>query len=539
MGIPSYYKKLVSSVNGLISKSVPQEDIDWLWMDFNCLIYHCLHRDDLREYPGEQEKDKWESELLNNVITYTLKVIHKVGAKQGVRICIDGVVPMAKMRQQRLRRFKSAYLAARGISKEGKGELKEGYVSPLWDTNAITPGTEFMSKLHTRLEKISNKKIHISSSDEPGEGEHKIMSDWRSGLYKGNFAIYGLDADLLVLTLLNRELYGFENKVYLFREEMTNGKITRDSLGEEEFEWFSINVLREHICNRIPNIDLHKDYIINYCCAMSILGNDFLPSSLGLKMRDDGHSELLQILDKLMEKGVYIVDPNNQNLQLSKDGLFTLFTLLSIEESSRISYYIYKKMMQAKGLGLLDSTMDLRIGDNNWPLDNIQELCLKTDKKELVNGWESTYIEKWFPGFDNIPYNIHKICEEYLYTIQWTWNYYIGKMGTVCYNWYYPHRLPPLWKWLSAYLEKNKLSSFPNKVLIQAKDIQPLEQLCIVLPLESWDLIPSCKQKDLPSIAPQYFPSEFSFDPIGKRFFWECEAEIPLISICEIKALFS
>jgi 5'-3' exonuclease len=535
MGIPAYYKKLISSVNGLLSKSAPTEDIDWLWMDFNCLIYHCLYRDDLRQYPGIQENDEWEKELIENVVKYTQKIITKVNPKQGVRICIDGVVPMAKMRQQRLRRFKSSWLHSKGIDKNNNKSIikdKNDITIPQWDTNSITPGTQFMTKLKQRLERLTNRKIHISSSDEPGEGEHKIMMDWRTGQYNtGNFAIYGLDADLIVLTLLNKELCNFTNTIYLFREEINSGKIQRDSLGEEEFEWFSINALHNHICKDIIDKNKYKQYIINYCFTMSILGNDFLPSSLGLKMRDDGHTELIEILNKLMDKSIDIV---TSDFNISRNGLFTLFSILSVEEPHRISYYIYKKMLQAKNLGLIDQSVKLDIGDNNCPLLHIEEMVLKSDKKDLVLNWEDKYM-KWFSGFDSI----NGLCEDYLYTIQWTWNYYIGKMDSICYNWYYPHRLPPLWKWLRDYLDKNELSTFPNSVLVRANDITTTEQLCIVLPLDSWHLIPPCKQKELPQIAPQYFPEDFTFDTIGKRFFWECEAEIPLISICEIKALFS
>lgn len=534
MGIPSYYKKLVSSVNGLISKSTPSEEISWLWMDFNCLIYHCLQCDNLREYPGESEKEEWEKELIECIVKYTQKVINKVGATQGVSICIDGVVPMAKMRQQRLRRFKSAWMTARGISKDSGESIKENKES--WDTNAITPGTHFMDKLKIRLERLTNKKICLSAADKPGEGEHKIMMDWRTSNYNGNFAIYGLDADLLVLTLLNREIYNLNNTIYLFREEINSGKIERDSLGEEEFEWFSVNVLRDYICSSILDKEKHSKYIINYCFAMSILGNDFLPSSLGLKIRDDGHNELLQILKKLQDKNILLI---NSDLSICKDGLYNLFTMLSVNESERISHYIYKKNMQAKNIGLVDdNSIEVNIGDNNWPLSHIEESCLRGHKKELCNNWEMKY-KSWFSGFEFE--STDKLCRDYLYTIQWTWAYYTGDMKNVCYNWYYPHRLPPLWKWLRDYISNSmyNILDFPKMVHVQAKDISPFEQLCIVLPLDSWNLIPDCKYKILPQLVPQYFPEDFTFDSLGKRFFWECEAEIPLISICEIKALFT
>ena len=53
-----------------------------------------------------------------------------------------------------------------------------------------------MKKLHAALEEMIRGNWVLSSSDEPGEGEHKIMAAWRSGRYTGPCAVYGLDADL-------------------------------------------------------------------------------------------------------------------------------------------------------------------------------------------------------------------------------------------------------------------------------------------------------------------------------------------------------
>ena len=38
-------------------------------------------------------------------------------------------------------------------------------------------------------------------------------------------------------------------------------------------------------------------------------------------------------------------------------------------------------------------------------------------------------------------------------------------------------------------------------------------------------------------IAPQFFPDIFTFESVGKRFFWECEALIPIPTIVELKSL--
>ena len=75
MGIPSYYKKLIDTVPGLVTKGHPSDNIQWLFMDFNCLIYHCLHREDTPPYPGDSNKEEWEIELCNSIVKYCLKVI--------------------------------------------------------------------------------------------------------------------------------------------------------------------------------------------------------------------------------------------------------------------------------------------------------------------------------------------------------------------------------------------------------------------------------------------------------------------------------
>jgi 5'-3' exonuclease len=248
MGIPSYYKKLIDTVQGLVLRRHPEEIVDWLFMDFNCLIYHCLYQKDMPVYPGITEQESWEADFMERIVRYALHVIRQVQPAVGVYLAIDGVVPMAKMRQQRLRRFKSVWLNTHATEIHSK-----------WDTNAITPGTVFMKKLRIRLEKMmkEDNTWRFSSSDEPGEGEHKIMAQWRTGTYQGNMAVYGLDADLVVLSLLGRTTCPSIDKVWLFREEMQEGAIVYED-GSACFEWFSIHALSEWLSSAYPLEDKQK-----------------------------------------------------------------------------------------------------------------------------------------------------------------------------------------------------------------------------------------------------------------------------------------
>ena len=514
MGIPSYYKKLIKTSRGLVTTY--KHDVDWLFMDFNCLIYHCIS-----PYPGDDngddKKEEWEASLLTSIRTYCVQVYKQVAPKQGVFIAIDGVVPMAKMRQQRLRRFKSIWLA------------KQESVQK-WDTNAITPGTEFMRRLRVMLEQMIREGLpfFLSSSDEPGEGEHKILAEWRKGGYKGNFAVYGLDADLIILSMLGQECCSLKNEIWLFREvqnvpvshtmrgvprEVQDTKDAKDAKDAcNLFEWFSINVLRSWVCT--------DRSILNYCCAMSILGNDFLPSSLGLKIRDNGHEYLCTILSQMAAEGISLVDDTNE---LCMEGLKWLFTALSIKESEQIGAYLVKKIEMGYGV-------NVPCGHNDWPLMQQEEHVLLRGRG-LDPAWKSSYLS--LLKHDSIA----TVCEEYLRGIQWNWSYYTGK--PVCFNWYYSFSLPPLWEWLRDYIGSLSNGLPTCEILYLANDIRPVEQLALVLPLESWSLIPPCPEKRLPILAPQFYPSAFSFESVGKRFFWECEAMIPMPSIKEIKEIIS
>jgi 5'-3' exoribonuclease 4 len=535
MGIPSYYKKLLNTVPDLIKRGRPNAGIDWLFMDFNCLIYHCLHRADTPVYPGEAGREEWEHQFIACIVQYCLKVIKEVAPQSGVFIAIDGVVPMAKMRQQRLRRFKSVWLRKADAN--------------TWDTNAITPGTLFMKKLHTGLADMirhKGKTWILSNSDQPGEGEHKLLAEWRTGKYQGHFAVYGLDADLIVLSLLGQEQCKLSNEIWLFREEVEKGQIAYDAMGEEQFEWFSIHALRDWLSaeassdplsegqrilpcfQRGMDPQVKRQFILNYACAMSVLGNDFLPSSLGLKIREDGHAELLNLL-RVQEP---LID--STTLEISLSGLTSLFARLVMQETDRIETYVAKKRMTARAL----AGTPCPIGDNNWPLAHIAEECLvdPANKRKLIMNWQNNYLHNFFPGHRTLSHR-DAICESYLYGIQWIWAYYTGQTSSVCFNWYYPHSLPPLWEWVYSYLDKRRLPVFPEKVWVRAEDIRPVEQLTLVLPLESWSLIPPCKEKQFPSLAPQFFPAAFSFESVGKRFFWECETQIPMPSIRELKAV--
>ena len=560
MGIPSYYRQLLQDVPELVIKQHPTDALSWLFMDYNGLIYHCLQHADVPPY-SEENREEWETAFLEIVVSSTLWMIRQVAPTVGVFLAMDGVVPMAKMRQQRLRRFTSVWLRTHDASQKQEPEKAEkaekAEKTDRWDTNAITPGTVFMTRLRQRLERMIREHgtatWHLSSSDEPGEGEHKILSAWRTGAYQGSVAVYGLDADLIVLSLLGMETAG-RSQVWLFREVetrasphpspiRTSGTDSHPSHGASAgsremsvvvenscaspqeggvgcaptMEWFSVHALRSWLIREVAPAS-HRNFLLSYMMAMSFLGNDFLPRSIGLTLRQEGHSVLIDALHLLLSQGTSLVCPDT--LEIREDGLLRLLRMFASQEETHIAHALFQKQRQARYVDRVP------LGDKDWPLTQNEEAFLLRGKDTLVPGWQELYRTTFFPGQER-----SRICSEYLYGIQWNWAYYTGRYEEVCFNWYYPFTLPPLWTWLCV----ETCPSFPGTVQVRVTDIRPVEQLAAVLPLESWGLIPPCAERSLPLLAPYWFPTSFSFHSVGKRFFWECEAMIPIPSIMEVK----
>jgi len=143
-----------------------------------------------------------------------------------VLIAFDGVAPVAKLNQQRERRYKSWFTSVVEHTITQKNALLDPLsaaaatttTTPVgdhkaWNTSAITPGTKFMNKLNTQMRDYCGIKAReigttvayiYSGSDIAGEGEHKIFEYIReNAMYHKDTTtlIYGLDADLIMLCL--------------------------------------------------------------------------------------------------------------------------------------------------------------------------------------------------------------------------------------------------------------------------------------------------------------------------------------------------
>ena len=173
-------------------------------MDCNSLIYDAVFELNKDDSVDKSNHDNYEK--IFNSINYQKNfiLINFVNPKQNCIIAFDGVAPLAKLNQQRIRRFKSSYESTI------KNSITQVTNTTTWNRSCITPGTSFMKKLALKIEtlkfnnNINNLNIITSTSNEEGEGEHKIFDYIRNNIDEHNkhdTVIYGLDADLIMLSL--------------------------------------------------------------------------------------------------------------------------------------------------------------------------------------------------------------------------------------------------------------------------------------------------------------------------------------------------
>jgi 5'-3' exonuclease len=490
MGIPSFYRHLCKRHPELISRDV--KETEWLALDFNCAMYHVLHK--MPDYDPDQ-KAAWEKNFRKEICAYLMTIVDLVNPK-GVYVSCDGVVCAAKRRQQRLRRFKGPWVSAIEDSLRGSTKVR-------WDQNALTPGTAFMASLGKDLVKtgsaIQKRGIPciVSTTEEPGEGEHKLMRHLRGLDSLESCVIYGLDADLLLLAML------------LVREKGIPVHLLREA---QEFEqsntgWCTVDVPRL-IDVLLPSHERVDDFV----AAMSLLGNDFVPKSLTHTVRDDGIPGLIQTMKRVLwSQGRTLIVSD----KIDGVSLRAIVTAMASEEEQNLVKSCVGAIRSRNRQVFADSAEEQAVAEwqaspSRWAtilsLYDSRNRCLKS-------AWKTIYAS-WCPDASGL---------EYLATLSWVYDYYKGR--PVDLGWAYEPHLPPLWSDLIESIGSN-IDSPP---LAYEAYLPAWVHLLAVLPETSAKALLKKSQLTLMKSHPLYWPTQFSLFDVGASQIWQTEAVIPTI----------
>lgn len=386
MGIPSYFTHIIRKYPNIITPF--QHLVHNFYLDSNSIIYDAVASMDKHTVDFERVLIQLVCQKIDHYLTMVKPA--------RVIIAFDGVPPMAKIKQQRERRYKGL------ITQQMLGE------SSGWNTVQITPGTTFMKQLNQGLRQHFQgydqrySFFKLSTSEESGEGEHKIFEHIRAFPEEHQTQetlIYGLDSDLIVLSLHHLK-YG---NIRLLREAPAF------MVDSKEPHVLEVKQLAEGIQTMVP---LH-DYVL----LTLFLGNDFMPHFPALNLRSNGMELLLQCYQEL-------------KLPLFQDGMVwkhvrTFIERLSQgEKGSIVKNFLYRKRF-------IPDTSTLEKQVNNMPMVQMgKELYIEPTKE----GWEKRYYETLCPQ------DIPTVCRDFVHMLEWNMLYYTTGCpnGTIYYPWAYP-----------------------------------------------------------------------------------------------------
>jgi 5'-3' exoribonuclease 1 len=491
MGIPSYTKRLLKS-NQVIETP---EKIDNLFIDFNGMIHPSSHKviKKYTELGGTYTKAFIETAIIKQCCDDLQSVVKMTTPSGLLYIAVDGVAPFAKLKQQRLRRFK----------------IKEDS-SPLFNSSSITPGTIFMDKLNKRVQVFCNKtfkhlRLIFSGSDIPGEGEHKLINYLRNTpeISEETSVLFGLDADLVMLTLSTHL-----NHLYIFREEQ-DPQVIKD-YGSHTY--INVQRVRDYLLQDVvaktgiesPDIcTIINDYIL--LCFLG--GNDFI-----------GHIPSIEIkcgsLDKLMD--------------LYWEFLLKENTSGYLTTNFKINWSPFKKFMNN-----LASKEQEMVVENHKLMSKRKspdaELPSSDPIKFHTRGWELRYYQEYFLVGETVePEEIKEWSNQYIDTLEWILMYYSGKC--IDNQHYFNHNHTPILRDINKQLQKRTTDT----IFKETPFCSPHEQLLCVLPPSSFELLP----KEYRIVAEKHlahcFPIKCIEDTSYCTMNWQAKVIFPPVDFAEM-----
>jgi 5'-3' exonuclease len=586
MGVPgfvawlrSYFKDemIMTKIMSSLLDSNSSDLVEILYIDGNCLIHpKCFEV--IANCKTQLEADKLEKIMFKRICKYISYLVGYVQPK----ICyfaVDGVGPAAKINQQRYRRYKA--IEDNDIKQKIKDKYKIKTINE-WNNTVITPGTQFMRRLHDYLldyftqQNQQNKTKYIYSSYlTPGEGEHKILNHLRNlpNDNNNNYVIYGLDADLFFLSLSCDK-----KNIYLLREEhhFINGKMEKVELFDlvddvsEDLRYVSIDIVKKcyniRLCDivkkRIDFDDVVTDkkclnkllsrtnYYTDFVFICYLLGNDFLPHLPTIDIKKGGLDIIIDCyidtyininLNSNSDQLIQLVTKHDGNIAINNIFLTELLRSMSeLEEQfyrEIIPKYEYK-MARRNKMGCLSSdpyAVEL------WELENMIHIN-KEDKSndpiKLGYGdkdvWKFRYYEYYFNISQHYDEFVDMTSKMYLEGLVWVTKYYY--VNCPSWQWKYPFAHAPFISDIYNFIVKNNFDI--NTIIFNiGKPLTPQLQLLAVLPNKCNDLVEKeyrylMTNTNSPII--DMYPKSVKLDTLHKDMYWSCIPMLPYLDIDRI-----
>ena len=524
MGIPAYFSYIVKNHPEIIRRLCKNDiEVSNFYLDSNSIIYDCVHNIDI-----DQITDSIAISIIHKVIAKIEEYIDLISPINIIYIAFDGVAPVAKLDQQRDRRYKSWYqgLIMRQIDKAKKADP--------FNTTSITPGTKFMQTLNKMISnhfaqnkgKYRVNDIFVSTSDIPGEGEHKIFDFIRTSKFvttDSTNIVYGLDADLIMLSMNHLPV---NNQLFLFRETPHFIQSIDSSLEPNETYLIDIPEFAKIVSERMNNGNSKgPNRTYDYILLCFFLGNDFMPHFPSINIRTGGVDKMISAykatigdLDEILTDGKTI---NWKNVR-------KIVQFLADLEEKHIQTEMKSRDRREKVYYPSETPEQVHIKFEAIPT---YERELEKYIDPFKDDWQNRYYKALFQMDTPVDDERKKqVCLNYLSGLEWTMKYYTS--GCADWRWSYNYNYPPL---LSDLIKHVPYFETEFVKLKPANPVAPLVQLCYVLPKASLELLPRDLHEKLLKKHSDWYESECDFVWAYCKYFWESHVLLPEIDIDELE----
>lgn len=578
MGVPLFFKKLNEKYN--IVRSNPDKRIKSLYIDTNCLLHpQCFAV--LELYKNITNHKKLFRKMVDRIIRYIDYLIRLTNPTDLVYLAIDGVAPLAKVNQQRMRRF--------GYTNNYRNEINKKYGIPIndsWSNIVITPGTDFMYNLHNELityytNKYNNNKTEsfeliYDSYKTYGEGEHKILQHIKNthNIDKNKnddaIVIYGLDADLVFLAMASQI-----PNIYLLREtshynndkdndidkDMDNIEqelcyadidFAKNSINNEFNEYYTRFITLDNDdnnifgntdsdnVNNIQNIQdtnkLSHDFTNDYIFICFFLGNDFLPHLPSIDIAMDGLDILLSAyieIFQLLGRNLITFD-KNKHVLIDNEFLTHFIILIASKEEDffkRILPEALRRHNRKRCYEYDAHKIDI------WEIENLKNVSIE-DKIKLGYGepkeWKGRYYSHYFKTSEHMDEMIGRVCHTYLEGLVWVAKYYFEE----CHNWRWQYKFThaPFLSDISRYIKNKDINTFNTS---SNPPIDIYTQLVSIIPSAYSSILPQPLRyfsNSMSSPIIDLYPIRYDIDMINKTQLYKCVPIIPYLDISRVES---
>uniref|UniRef100_A0A8L0DTE0 5'-3' exoribonuclease n=1 Tax=Oncorhynchus mykiss TaxID=8022 RepID=A0A8L0DTE0_ONCMY len=514
------------------SKPNPNEvEFDNLYLDMNGIIHPCTH-------PEDKAAPKNEDEMMVAIFEYMDRLFNIVRPRRVLYMAIDGVAPRAKMNQQRSRRFRASKEGVELV--EEKSRIREeilgrgGYLPPVeikerFDSNCITPGTEFMDNLAKCLryyvaDRLSNDPgwrnitVILSDASVPGEGEHKIMDYIRR----------------------QRELFSAFHCISRFSHDEFADTMPAS---EQEFIFIRLCVLREYLERELTMASLPFPFdfertVDDWVFMCFFVGNDFLPHLPSLEIREGAIDRLVGIYKDVVHKtGGYITE----NGFVKLESVELIMQAIGVAEDNifkkrkeddvrwKLEAVAFKTDLLPDGLGIIicKDVCFVQAGssdgqDGRGVKRKAEDSDSEPEPEDNVRLWEDGWKQRYY----KTKFDVDATDDDFRKKV-------VKSYGCASWKWYFPFHYAPF---ASDFKDiKGMFTDFE----LGTKPFKPLEQLMGVFPAASGNFLPqtwrSLMSNPESSII-DFYPDDFAIDLNGKKYAWQGVALLPFVDERRLRA---